>query len=194
MKRLIAMTGLCAILYPAFSQNISFGPRFGLNITDVTVNGDRDKARMRLHMGVFGNYEINEFISAQAEIIYSEQGNYQLGNLSGPSSLNYINIPLMGKVTVLDKIGVYAGPQIGIAVKAKFKSESSGRVYVVDDVLAPLDISFLLGVDYEVIDGLSAGIRYHGSLGDTHQDDARVGKNKVLLISLAYDIAGFVLK
>ena len=194
MKQLIAMLGLCAILFPAFSQNITFGPRFGINITDVTVNGDRDKSRTRLHMGIFGNYEINEFVSAQAEILYSQQGNYQIGNLNGPNSLNYVNIPLMGKLTVLDKIGVYAGPQIGIAINAKFKSESSGKVYVVEDVLAPIDVSFLLGADYEIIEGLSAGMRFHGSMGDTHLDDDKVGKNKVFQITLAYDISGFVLK
>lgn len=195
MKRLPILFALLIACIAVHAQTLQFGPRAGLNFSNVTANGASEDGRTRLHLGVFAIHGISDQVAAQVEILYSQQGATQVGSsLTGPITMNYLNIPLLVRYQVIPGLATYAGPQVGFLLKGEFESESSGNVFDVTHTLAGTEVALLLGAEYEVYEGLHAGMRYVFSLSDIHSDEDKNGKNLVLQISLAYDIASLFVK
>lgn len=99
---------------PTPSSDIIFGPKVGLNMTRLLGDGLSTTGLLPgFHVG--GAVEIpisGEFYFAP-ELLFSLQGTRVVGtNLR----LGYLNIPLMGKYHITDKIAVEFGPQVGILV------------------------------------------------------------------------------
>ena len=192
MKRipLLLVALVACIAVPA--QSIQVGPRLGVNFTNITIDGIKEQSHTRLHLGAFLSAPVADKFDVQVELLYSQQGAYLIEVINGLNTMNYLNIPLLGKFRPIEKLSVYGGPQIGIALSSKWTSKFSGDVYDFSASQSATDLSLLLGGEYEVYEGLTAGARYFFSLGDTRKEKDVAGKNKVFQISLAYDIARFL--
>jgi long-subunit fatty acid transport protein len=122
----------------AFSQEIKFGAKVGLNISSLRGNYpaeiDETKSKIGFHIGGFAEYSINDKFALQPELLLSTQGGssevieYYGGGTYFESfkqtpKLTYINLPIMLKYKVIEKLSIEFGPQIGYLISAKSKWE-----------------------------------------------------------------------
>lgn len=145
-------------------EGILFGLKGGLNISNF--NGDiKDNSnRTSVHIGVFSEIMINDRFSIQPEILYSGQG-YSGSNEPGfsRSKYDYINMPILAKIYVAERISVEAGPQIGFLLSAKKKTE-------LDNVTIPnqktLDFGLNIGLAYDLKNRIFFQTRYNLGLSN----------------------------
>jgi hypothetical protein len=150
-------------------EGILFGLKGGLNISNF--NGDiKDNSnRTSVHIGVFSEIMINDRFSIQPEILYSGQG-YSGSNEPGfsRSKYDYINMPILAKIYVAERISVEAGPQIGFLLSAKKKTE-------LDNVTIPtqktLDFGLNIGLAYDLKNRIFFQTRYNLGLSNINSGD-----------------------
>lgn len=133
MKKIIlTLFMLCSVL--AFSQEIKFGAIVGLNLSnlrgDYPAEIDEHNSKLGFHIGGFAEYQINEKFTLQPELLFSTQGNtYGYKDYYGGGSyydgadynlkLNYLNLPVILKYKIIEKLSIDFGPQIGYLMSAK---------------------------------------------------------------------------
>lgn len=135
MKKIILTSFmLCSVF--AFSQEIKFGAKVGLNLSNLS--GDypigiyEHNSKIGFHIGGFAEYEINDKFILQPELLFSTQGNtYGYKDYYGGGSyydgadynlkLNYLNLPIILKYKIIEKLSIDFGPQIGYLISAKTK-------------------------------------------------------------------------
>ena len=135
MKKII-LTSLMLCSAFAFSQEIKFGAKVGLNLSnlrgDYPAGIDEHHSKIGFNIGGFAEYEINDKFTLQPELLFSTQGNtYGYKDYYGGGSyydgaeynlkLNYLNLPIILKYKIIEKLSIDFGPQIGYLISAKTK-------------------------------------------------------------------------
>lgn len=203
MKKII-LTSLMFCTVSLFSQEIKFGAKAGLNLSNL--NGDyptkinEKSSKIGFHIGGFAEYEINDKFTLQPELIFSTQGNtYGFKDYYGNGSyydgadynlsLNYLNLPIILRYKVIEKLSIDFGPQIGYVLSANTKidvtedSRDPSQNYSVEiDMLRDgvynfggttvqskasvnrLDFSFNLGATYDITEKIFVQGRYNFGL------------------------------
>lgn len=133
-KILLTSFMLCTVF--AFSQEIKFGAKVGLNLSnlrgDYPTGIDEHNSKIGFQIGGFAEYEINDNLILQPELLFSTQGNtYGYKDYYGGGSyydgadynlkLNYLNLPVILKYKIIEKLSIDFGPQIGYLMSAKTK-------------------------------------------------------------------------
>lgn len=138
------------------AQEIGFGAKAGLNISSLRGDypqGVDKKPAIGFHIGGFAQYDINEQLAIQPELLFSMQGVItelvqEDFSLTQTYRLNYFNLALMGKYKVIDKLSVEFGPQIGYTLSAKSKwdykdaEDSSRNETITVDLLNEIAFDF----------------------------------------------------
>ncbi|MFN3755895.1 MAG: porin family protein [Flavobacterium sp.] len=186
----------------ATAQDLSFGAKAGLNMSTLTGDVEDVKSIFGFHVGGFVEFKISEKFSLQPELLYSTQGakaeyseNFDGFNvkISETVNLGYLNIPIMAKYYVSEKFNIQAGPQIGLNLSAKAKSEASfgGESFsetedIKEDIEA-LDFGLNFGLGYNISEKIFIEGRYNLGLSNIIKDsgDEKV-KNGVFQLSLGY--------
>lgn len=163
-------------------------------------------------MGGWANYDINNKISFQAELLGSWQGgdiNYNEianpisdGTLkpTGKMRLPYIMMPLMVQYIPMDDFYVEAGAQLNYLPKVNITAFLNGQE--VDDEQAAnlitnrlenvnnFDVGLNIGAGYEVVPDWVVYMRYtHGLITvDNREVDQRDLKNRVIALGVNYKI------
>ena len=112
----------------SIASNNSFGLRAGLSISNY--KDDKVVYQGSPILGLYYNYQINDYLSVQAEINYKSniQHYYRLEN-KGTNleikyfenlTLNYLEIPLLLKYKYYDHAQIYAGPSINFLIGGEF--------------------------------------------------------------------------
>ena len=133
-KNILTSLMLCSAF--AFSQEIKFGAKVGLNLSnlrgDYPAGIDEHNSKIGFNIGGFAEYEINDKFTLQPELLFSTQGNtYGYKDYYGGGSyydgaeynlkLNYLNLPIILKYKIIEKLSIDFGPQIGYLISAKTK-------------------------------------------------------------------------
>ncbi|QCX00479.1 PorT family protein [Aggregatimonas sangjinii] len=130
LKR-IAINTILLFSALGIAQEINFGAKAGFNISSLRgdyPNGIEKKAKVGFHIGSLAEYVVNEKIGVQPELLFSRQGvtsktNNEGFRLTQTTLLNYLNLALIGKYVVLEKLSIEFGPQFGYVLTAKSKWE-----------------------------------------------------------------------
>ena len=127
---------LCSVF--AFSQKIKFGAKVGLNVSSLRGNYPEEitdtKSTIGFHIGGFAEYKINEKFALQPELLISTQGgSSEVKKLYGGGTyyksftqtpkLTYLHLPILLKYTIIEKLHIEFGPQIGYMISAKSQWE-----------------------------------------------------------------------
>lgn len=207
--RKIILTSLMLCSTFAFSQEIKYGAQAGLNISSLRGNYPANpdeyttidkKSIVGFNIGGFLEYQINEKFSIQPELLISLQGNkivtkeefydslydetYKESFTQRPK-LTYLNLPIMLKYKVLEKLSIEFGPQIGYLISAKSKWEYEnandpsenesievdminnntytfgGSTFEYTGKLNRLDFSLNLGSSYDLTENVFVQARYN---------------------------------
>lgn len=179
MRKLI-LASVMMLMATAFSfgqMDIGFGPKIGLNLTNMTNSNMRIKPG--IVVGAFANMRINDYLGVQPEILFSMQGtkknDYTL-------KMNYFNIPIMAKAYMWKGLNLELGPQFGFRTKA---SSEEGDISVnVKNETKIFDFAIGVGLAYETEMGLTAGFRY--LISATKVIDHEKNKNSVFQLTLGW--------
>ena len=204
MKKIIfALTIIIGSSTLLCAQNIQFGVKGGINLSNLSVSPVKDPpapaVRLGLNIGGFAELGIIDNLLFRPEIMISTQGaNDEDQDVTQTVKLTYLNTALLVKYNIAGGINIFAGPQVGLLVGGKFVEEDrvSGEqnVFNANAVYKGTDISLGLGAGYDLDMGLSIDLRYnHGltnnnddQLGNAFYDIDQVLKSRVVQINLSY--------
>lgn len=188
MKKILLST---VFLFSALSyaQDVKFGAKVGLNISNLSGDVDDTKSLIGAHLGGFAEISISEKFAIQPELLFSMQGaksEYSESDIDYSYSeetktkLNYLNIPLLAKYYVADKFALLAGPQFGILMSAKEDYEFSETLSGTTDsgsesidakeFYKSLALSFNLGASYSITENFFVDARYNLGLSSIAKD------------------------
>lgn len=165
------------------AQEIKFGAKAGLNLAFITGdNTEGFKPNTDFHFGVMAEWKISNKFSLQPELIYSGQGTDTNIDSEGVISLNYLNVPIIGKYYVTKGLSVEAGPQIGFLLSTK------GGSINYKDALKSTDFGVNFGVGYKLDNGLNFSARYNFGLTNILDVNGVSDKNRngVVQLSIGY--------
>ncbi len=174
----------------AFAQysagDITIQPKVGLNIANVT-NFQDSKTRAGVAAGAEFEYHASPLVGISAGVLYSMQGFKYEGkfkDIKGNYTIknDYINIPILANVYVVEGLALKAGVQPGFKVSSKV--ESDGYSKDLDDTFKSFDFAIPVGLSYEYAN-ICLDARYN--IGVTKIIDAdNSGRNSVFQITLGY--------
>lgn len=190
-KTLLTLAFCCVLTLSAQSskreEGIKFGIKGGLNVTnfmgDIVDNG----IRTSVHLGVIAEIMVSNAFSLQPELLYSGQGATYIGANPGFSrtKIDYITMPLLGKFYVTNALSVETGPQLGILVSAKNKTNYSNDTI---EGIKTFDFGLNLGLEYDLKNNVFFQTRY--TLGLTNNgytgDDNKRTSNTAFQFSVGY--------
>ncbi len=181
MKRLLLLGFAVLLIGSAKAQELSYGPKAGFNITNVS-NWEQNN-KFSFHLGAFAEYRLSEFVGLQGELLYSRQG---AADGSTKYRVNYLNLPVIAKLYVLENLSVDLGPQFGIALNGNVKAKS-GNTKTKTKILNlnTIDVSWAMGVSYELDMGLIFSARYNLGLTNVVSGGDN-NKNHVFQLSAAW--------
>ncbi|MCP4977047.1 MAG: PorT family protein [Maribacter sp.] len=184
----IALFGLTA----NNAQEVKFGAKAGVNITNVSGDAPGQKARTAFHLGGVAKISLTDKLSFQPELLYSLQGyKYDRGDFEGKYKFDYLNVPLMAKFMVADGLSLEAGPQVGFLLSAKdvWESDSNSGTLDVKEDISGTDIGVNFGIGYELESGLNFAVRYNLGLSEIYSSsdfkEFFVGNNRTSAIQIS---------
>ncbi|MDQ6472243.1 porin family protein [Flavobacterium sp. LHD-80] len=198
MKKII----LAAIAVMTFgfanAQSVKFGIKGGVNLSTFTGDVEDASSKVGFQVGGFAEFKFSDKFAIQPELLYSLQG--AKFDEKGDSytykeniHASYLNIPVMARYYVVNKLSIEAGPQIGFLLSAKDKWESleNGEKYTgkenIKDSFKSVDFGLNIGAGYDFTENVSAGIRYNFGLSNISDfEDAGKIHNNVISLNLGY--------
>lgn len=188
MKKLIVLAVALLLVCSAKAQmDITVGPKAGFNVTNITNQNAKNK--ISFHVGGFAEFKINDFFSIQPELLYSRQGaRDKEDGVKYKLRVNYLNIPVLARLYVLEGLSVDLGPELAFALNARDKVKAGGTTTKVKlkDVNT-VAVNFALGLSYNWED-LMFSARYNLGLSNVFDKEKWDGNNKnhVFQLSVGY--------
>jgi len=147
-------------------NDFSFTPKVGFNMSNISGTGFNDggsNPRYGVNVGFSVEKMILPRLALESGIFYSMQGmRFESGSLD--VNMDYINVPVLAKYYLFRGLNVYAGPQLGINVKAETKGSLVGDETVdIKDDIKTLDPALVVGLGYQFDMGLSVSANYNWS-------------------------------
>lgn len=170
----------------------SFGIKGGVNFATVTGDDfDSPDSRTSFHVGALAEFPLAEIFSIQVEALYSGQGfkyDFQvpLGeNEEVEYQLDYINVPVLAKVYVMQGLSLEVGPQFSFKVNEEIDgdpTDDEGDVNL--NEAEDFEVGLAAGITFETQMGLFATGRYNMGLTEIVKDTDI--KNSVFQIGVGY--------
>lgn len=198
MKKIILAAIAVMTFGLANAQDIKFGVKGGVNLSNFTGDVENTKSKVGFQVGGFAEFKLSDKFFVQPEVMYSLQGTkYEQSEVNyyykGNIAMTYLNVPVMAKYYVIDKLNIEAGPQIGFLLSAKDKWEDnyngekdSGKDDV-KDAFKSVSLGLNIGAGYDFTENLSAGIRYNFGLSNILDTEGNYkAHNNVVSLTLGY--------
>ena len=207
MKKILFTTVAIMAFGLMNAQEVKYGAKVGLNLSNVTGDIEDTKNKTGLLIGGYAEIKVTDKFSVQPEISYSAQGTkaedsysdmYGSITIDLTQKLNYLNVPVMAKYYVDKKFYLEAGPQIGFLLSAEQKAVAKGIYYgesayeteTVDNKssLNSTDFGINIGLGFNFTDKIGANLRYTSGLSDIDKEDSNSEiYNSNIGISISYN-------
>ena len=206
MKRLILIASIMMLAAGAYAQHevrsVTFQPKLGMNIANFRENtGDPDPRFAFVAGGEF-EYQVAPKLSFSAGLLYSQQGVTKEGwskekKTDTTIKTDYINIPVMLNVYLVDGLALKFGIQPAFNVAARYSVSTkeidvSGNLSDKTIYINSFDLAVPIGLSYEyknfVLDA-----RYNCGITDIKEEREKVvssfkAKHSVFQFTLGYKI------
>tara|TARA_R110002050_G_scaffold243212_3_gene379714 strand:- start:4837 stop:5364 length:528 start_codon:yes stop_codon:yes gene_type:complete len=173
MKRLLLLTTLLVVSFYGFSQDVKYGVRGGLNISNLDFDDAlpiANKHRNSIYFGAFATISLSKTISIMPELQFSAEGAKE-----ETINLDYIQAPILFRFRLSEKIHFGLGPQVGL------------KVHKYEDGVKDFAYSGVAGIEYKLTHVLFADIRYTYGLSNVFDDTFGVeAKNTNIQIGVGY--------
>ena len=137
MKTLVTTLVVLFITTIGFSQETKYGVRAGITISNLDYEGipvNENSHRNGFVFGVYAEYALTETLLVAPELQFSPEGSNHEGFAN-----DYLNLPVLLKYSLIDRISIGAGPQLGLKVHANedgFKNLVFSGVGIIEIKLA----------------------------------------------------------
>lgn len=194
--RFLSLVALAAVLAVPASAQTSFLVKGGLNTAFFSGSDARGTdPRLGAVAGAGVRLGLTPALSAQVEALYSQEGAVEADG-SGTFKLDYLDIPVLVRYGVpvgrFAEAGLYAGPQIGIPLRAEFDAEFGA----VESEQTRTEVAIAVGADYGS-GPISIDLRYVIGIQDAFDDEIDGVpvelldiKNQAFTATLAYRFGG----
>jgi hypothetical protein len=181
----------CALLSATLllAQNATLGLKAGLNIANISANGNNDwGSKSGFHGGLLAHVHLAPSLALQPEVVYSSQGaKYTTGDGNEHTlSLNYVNIPLQLQYMFDNGFRLQTGPQVGFLAGVKDKVGDAETGYFTSQDFKTVDFSWSAGLGYLTYSGIGIDGRYNFGISDINNAGSNVLKNNVFQLGLFY--------
>lgn len=197
--RTLVLVAVCMVLAfssAATAQPLSGGVRGDLVFASFRNVDHETDPRTGVRVGVYADLPTGGPVDFRAEAVYAMKGVKNAGAAPVTVKLNYIEIPVMAKVSLGRSPGLVllTGPALGIKVSSRLVTTSGSMDY--GDLVHRFDFGWVAGVGFETSlggRGVSFDVRYtlglrpvfdFGDPNDSDSDD----KNKVLSGGVAVEL------
>ncbi len=208
---------------PAGEATARFGLKAGLSVASFRGSDVQEgfTSVLGANGGLTADFSLSDNFSFHPELLYSQKGakvdqtysDELLGlpvslRLSGPVRLHYLDLPLLLRART-NGFFVEAGPQLGYLLAQKSTittavtitvpgtppmTESETQTDTSLDGLRRLDVGYVLGVGYQLPQGLEVALRYNGGLTNLDNDPDRnartKARNSAFQVQLGYAFGG----
>ena len=182
------------------AQEVKFGTKVGLNLSNFTGDLDDSDSKIGFNIGAFAEISLSDKFIFQPELLFSSQGakfEESDNNFSSEETLkfNYLNMPLMIKFAASDKFALEFGPQLGflLSAKSKFEETFDGETFSeevdIKDSVKSIDFGLNFGASFDVSENIMIGARYNLGLldiTDGEDDEDFNVQNSVFSFSVGY--------
>lgn len=166
MNKIITFTILALFTFgKSKAQDVTFGIKIGANYASVT--GDNSSSYdpvTAIIIGAMAEITLTEKFAFQPEVVFSRQG---FKSDEFDLKLKYMNLPLIAKYYVTNKLSIEAGPQVGFRLLA-IADTPLGEVDVRDNI-KKIDLGLSAGLGYKLESGFNFGARYNYSFSNINQ-------------------------
>ena len=197
MNRSIVILTVCITLFSSARAQVSFGAKAGGALTSLP--GDYDNnSKTGFYGGFTAQLPVGKKFSVAAELVYSLQGNkkriifsdwapneeYIESGKKENMNLSYVNLPVLVKYEFIKNVCLETGLQAGLLISAKVKtSQGTGDI---KDLYNSFDVSWPIGIGYQLKNGLGANFRYNLGLTNTNKGAFYKAHNSVAQLGIFY--------
>ncbi len=173
-------------------EYVYFGAKGGVNFSTFSGDGFSDfegdaKARTAYHLGLLAEVPVSDRFSIQPEVLYSAQG-YDITDIEGMDDLeyrlDYVTVPLLAKVYLVDGFSLEAGPQAGFLVNSEI-SNGDSDFDLDDENFKKVDLSLGLGAAIKLSNFFIYG-RYNAGMTEISDNDGDDAKNSVIQAGVGF--------
>jgi hypothetical protein len=182
----IAMMTAIMIAGTATAQNVNFGIKGGLNLSNISQDGNSGfDQKAGYHFGILTHIHFTDRFALQPEIVYSVQGaKYTIGNVDTHINLDYVNVPVMFQYMFDNGFRLQAGPQVSFLNKAKSRTNDVNTDF--KNNFETIDFGIGMGVGYvHPPSGFGIDARYNMGLGNINKNGADA-YNRVIQLGVFY--------
>jgi hypothetical protein len=171
------------LVHHSISQ-IKIGAKFGPTLANINGGNASANNRFRLggHLGVYGNYALNDKMGLQLEMLFTQKGTINRNIPNAWVRINYLDIPVLFTYSFTNEFSGHIGLELSTALNAFSDEDGRARRYFIHDI-NQMTVSLPLGATYEFSNGLNFGLRADIGLSAIGNDGA---KNNVFLFSIGY--------
>ncbi len=170
---------------PLQAQSVGF--KAGLSVSNL--QGEiSTKSRFDAAVGFYADLDYNDRLSFQVEVVLNRIGATERATEQA-FRLHYIAVPILVKYDVLDRISLYAGPQISFLSTAQTYLDE--EVFDVNDAVNTADFGVAAGFTYQFPSSLNIDIRFYQGMIKVYKNALLnpVLKNQVFTVSIGYLLA-----
>ncbi|MBR4440483.1 MAG: PorT family protein [Bacteroidales bacterium] len=183
--RLFVVSAALALSSSAFAQDIDFGVKAGMNISNFSekYGGSKvndNKSKIGISLGAFADYSLTDMFAIEAGLQFDQVGSKFEWSEDDESekittNVNYLTIPINFRANLAvgdNKLYFLAGPTIGLGLSGKEKAEytEDGKTNKTDDALKfgsgdednmkRMNLGFLLGAGFEMTNNIGFRLTY----------------------------------
>lgn len=186
MQIMMVLMLVSSLLFTQYAQSqISYGVKGGLNLATVGGSDVRDvEPRVGFHVGGFLGFSLLGLAAFEGGVYFSQKGNAETGLVDIEVISNYIDVPIVAKLSFLPFTHIYAGPQFSFLLDSKV-STPDGDVDITD-LTNQSDVAAVIGIGMNLPMGLrlSAGYDF-GLVSVDAVNDSKV-YNRVIKLTVGY--------
>jgi len=156
MKNTILFIALFCMSFYGFSQDTKYGVRAGLNISNLDFKDspyNNNDHRNGFMIGFFGEFGLSKTVSIMPELQFSAEGAKREA-----LRLDYLQVPVLFKFKLSEKIALGAGPQAGL------------KVHKTGDGIKNFAYSGVAGVEVKISHTLFVDARYTYGFSNIFED------------------------
>lgn len=188
----LAVAAIFGLSTFATAQDATFGVKGGVNFSNIVGNDkediDDENILTSFQVGVFTQVGLSETFYIQPELLYSRKGaELDLGAFGDTRlNLDYLELPIMFRVQILETINLEAGPYAAYLLNSKITNDNLEDSFNIDtDNFRKLDYGFALGAGFD-LEVLEIGARYsYGLTSIIENSDFIDGRNSTLSAYIA---------
>lgn len=165
MKKMLLIIGLTILTFTIVNaqKGIDFGVKGGINFSNMTSDHFAENvSKTGFHIGLVAEIPFGNKFSVQPEILYSSQGTKAKlitlggGPISSEYNLDYIQIPILAKIYLIQNLSLEVGPSFSFLVK----DEEVMNTFTNSNIGNNFEFSGVLGVSYKLKGGIFGSLRY----------------------------------